>query len=934
MSSLVERIRTNLIAKIVLLVCASEVLLLAILGGFYLRAHSRELHGRLAEKMAVPGALMSQMALGFDVVADLRALEELVQEKVVDAFVARRTGDVYFASDPAKIGRPYTEFVDASVIPDAPGGRRLWLSHTGGVHHLSLLVPLTVEGNEIGQLFLKIDTGGVDARARRALLLYLGGASLAVLLTLLITGFWVHRLLVPRLDRTVAVLEGVKDGRYSARTGGTGVPDQIGRLMRSVDAMVERIETNTENLRALTAAGEAFAAAEGRSDIQRELLAVVGNRFHAGPLGRCSLEGDDGAGLSELRRGMIAAGEILLVGDVVDAGGPVTARLYLPVIDRPGAQEAVWFAVDAGTDEVESANEIFLRTLSDLLADAVARVDALAGLRKAEKEYRDLFANAVEGIFKVSGDGRLLAANPSLARLLGWDSPGELKERFGDPPETRWADLAQREEFLGRIRDEGEVRDFEALLRRRDGTPLWVSLAGRLVGGAGGEPESIEGSVIDISERKRREAAEVERRAAEVAHREVSDLLGALERKNRQLEETFGALQRAQAQLVRGEKMAAMGTMAAGVAHDLNNILSGIVGYPDLLLLDLPGESPLRESIEAIRESGMRAAAVVADLLTLARGAAYTVEACDLNRLVLKYLESPEHQALAARHPGVRVATNPAADLRPTRCSRVHMQKVIMNLVMNAFEAIRTAGEVTISTANRTVAAGEEGAGGVAPGAYVALRVEDSGPGIAAAELARVFEPFFTKKVLGRSGTGLGLTVVWNTVQEHGGGVSARSGATGATFTVLLPAVERIAAAPAPAQSPGAPLRGSGRILVVDDEQPLRDLAARMLTALGYTVDAVSSGEDALAWLRERPADLVLLDMVMPPGMNGCATYREIVRIRPGQKAVVCSGYSQSADYEEVRRLGAGRFLKKPFGLAELGLAVRQELAGEEPGVD
>ena len=180
------------------------------------------------------------------------------------------------------------------------------------------------------------------------------------------------------------------------------------------------------------------------------------------------------------------------------------------------------------------------------------------------------------------------------------------------------------------------MRDFEACLRRRDGTTLWASLAGRAVRGRDGGLAGFEGSIADISERRRRETAEVERRAAEVAHRKTSGLLDILALKNRQLEETFLELQSAQARLVRTEKMAAMGTMAAGVAHDLNNILSGIVGYPDLLLMDLPPDSPLRESVEAIRESGVRAAAVVADLLTLARGAAYTVEECDLNQLVGK----------------------------------------------------------------------------------------------------------------------------------------------------------------------------------------------------------------------------------------------------------------------------------------------------------
>jgi hypothetical protein len=202
----VAKIRANLTAKIVLLACASEVLLLAVLGFFYLRAHNRDIHERLAEKLTVPATLMSQMALSFDIVTDLHALGEIVQEQVVDAFVARRTGDVYFASDPAKIGRPYAEFVKAEGTLAAPGGGRIWHSGTGGAHRLSVLAPLAVKGDEIGHLFLEIDAGGVAARERQALLLYAAASTLAVLLTLLITGFWVQRLFVPRIDRTVAVL--------------------------------------------------------------------------------------------------------------------------------------------------------------------------------------------------------------------------------------------------------------------------------------------------------------------------------------------------------------------------------------------------------------------------------------------------------------------------------------------------------------------------------------------------------------------------------------------------------------------------------------------------------------------------------------------------------------------------------------------------------
>ena len=326
MASLVARIRANLTAKIVLLVCASEVLLLAVLGVFWLRDSERDMRDRLAAKMAVPAALMSQMALGFDTVADLGSLEEIVQEKVVDAFVARRTGDVFFASDPAKLGRPYTDFLDGAATHNVPGGGKLWHSRSGRVNHLALLAPLHSGGDVIGHLFLKIDAAGVVARKRTALLYLLAGSVLAVLLTMAITGFWVNRLFVPRIDRTVAVLEEVRSGRYSARIDEPGDPDQIGHLMRSVDAMIARIDAHTADLQALAKAGKAFAAAESRSDIQRALLAAVGGWLRAEPVGTFDLRQGEDARLSAYQRDMIAAGEVLLVGDPADVPAPAAAR--------------------------------------------------------------------------------------------------------------------------------------------------------------------------------------------------------------------------------------------------------------------------------------------------------------------------------------------------------------------------------------------------------------------------------------------------------------------------------------------------------------------------------------------------------------------------------------------------------------------------------
>jgi CheY-like chemotaxis protein len=248
-----------------------------------------------------------------------------------------------------------------------------------------------------------------------------------------------------------------------------------------------------------------------------------------------------------------------------------------------------------------------------------------------------------------------------------------------------------------------------------------------------------------------------------------------------------------------------------------------------------------------------------------------------------------------------------------------------MNLVANAFEAINTEGKVTILTED--VALGEKHgmALQVAPGDYVVLRVSDTGPGISVGDLEHVFEPFYTKKIFGRSGTGLGLSVVWNTMREHKGAAAAESDVKGATFSIYLPAVAESAFPPEEEELAITNLKGSGSVLVVDDEEILRDITAAMLTSLGYTVFLAASGEEAVASLEDNKPDLVLLDMLMP-GMNGYETYRAMVRKSPGQRAVIISGYSETNDLEKARKLGVGGFLRKPFTIEQLGRVVQSEL--------
>ncbi|MDD3816368.1 MAG: cache domain-containing protein, partial [Desulfocapsaceae bacterium] len=378
--------------------------------------------------------------------------------------------------------------------------------------------------------------------------------------------------------------------------------------------------------------------------------------------------------------------------------------------------------------------------------------------------------------------------------------------------------------------------------------------------------------------------------------------------------------------LAQAQKMKAIGLLAGGVAHDLNNILSGIVSYPELLLMQLTPDSPLRKHVEAIRESGKQAAEVVADLLTVARGIAATREIVNLNTLITDFFVSPEYLRIRSLYPGVHLISELEPTLLNISCSTIHIKKSIMNLVLNAAEAIDGSGTIIISTINcyvdRPIAQNQY----LKMGEYVLLSVKDNGSGISENDLERIFEPFYTKKVMGKSGTGLGLSVVWSSVQDHGGAINVDSSDQGTVFTLYLPATrenveqrEQIADI--------NELRGNGeQILVIDDEKQQREISSSYLTALDYKVGIVDSGEQALEYLKTHTVDLILLDMIMDPGMNGRQTYEHIINIHPGQKAVIASGFSETEEVKKTLALGASNFIKKPYTFQQIGKAILKAL--------
>jgi signal transduction histidine kinase len=383
-----------------------------------------------------------------------------------------------------------------------------------------------------------------------------------------------------------------------------------------------------------------------------------------------------------------------------------------------------------------------------------------------------------------------------------------------------------------------------------------------------------------------------------------------------------------EAQLAKSQKMEAIGTLAGGVAHDLNNILSGLVSYPELLLMDLPDDSPLRQPILTIQASGQKAAAIVQDLLTLARRAVSVQEVMNLNKLIEEYLSSPENQKILEHHSEVTVETNLQGDLFNMMGSPVHLSKTIMNLISNAAEAMPNGGKISITTENRYIDKSLKGFDAVNEGDYATLTVTDTGIGISAEDIERIFEPFYTKKSMGRSGTGLGMAVVWGTVKDHKGYIDVQSEpGEGSTFTLYFPVTRK--ELPLAKQCISADkYKGNGEsILIVDDIEEQREIASGMLKKLGYNVSTVPSGEEALAYMQQKSADLLVLDMIMNPGMDGLETYQKILEFHPDQKVVIASGYSESEHVKKAQSIGAGAYIRKPYSFEKIGMAVKGELS-------
>ncbi|MBU0960631.1 MAG: response regulator [Proteobacteria bacterium] len=382
-----------------------------------------------------------------------------------------------------------------------------------------------------------------------------------------------------------------------------------------------------------------------------------------------------------------------------------------------------------------------------------------------------------------------------------------------------------------------------------------------------------------------------------------------------------------QKQVAITNKMETLGLMAGSVAHDLNNILSGIVTLPELLLMQMGENHEHRKIITLIQEAGQEAASVVSDLITVTRGATAQKRVWDANILVRNYVATTKEKGLDSQLKDIDIMLDCECRVSNIYCSAVHINKILMNLIGNAAEAINGKGMVAVSTKNISLDHPFLGYELIAAGDYVVISIRDDGPGIEEKSLKKIFEPFYSKKVMGRSGTGLGLAIVWNTVHDHDGFIDVQSDGGGTTFNLYFPitdkAVEEEADSPFIEQ-----YRGCGEnILVVDDQEKQQKIARNLLDSLGYKTDTVSSGEEAVNYIKMKEVDLIVLDMIMDAGINGRQTYEEILKINPKQRALIASGFAENDEVQKTILLGASQFVKKPYSLAQMGQAVKQALS-------
>ncbi|MDZ7262454.1 MAG: PAS domain S-box protein, partial [candidate division KSB1 bacterium] len=520
-----------------------------------------------------------------------------------------------------------------------------------------------------------------------------------------------------------------------------------------------------------------------------------------------------------------------------------------------------------------------LTALCNELATVLQRKQLEQQLLESEQKFRDIIKNALVGIYRTTWDGKLLDANPTLLNILGYTSIEEINQVgviniYSDPQ--------KRKELLAALQAQGEVKNFEVELVKKDGSTAHICLSAKLIQDSKGN-RYLQGTLEDVTERR------------------------LLER-----------------QLLQAQKMESIGTLAGGIAHDFNNLLGGIMGYCSLLLAEMPPDSPYYQDVNAILKTSKRASELTAQLLAFARGGKYNVKPINVNTIVREVCQLLSRTIDKA----ISIETILSQDLAWVMADAGQLQQAILNIAINARDAMPGGGHLEFRTQNITLDEKFVKAHlGASTGPAVLIAISDTGIGMDEETKSKIFDPFFTTKER-KGGTGLGLAMVYGIVKNHGGYIEVRSEVgKGTTFEIYLPAI--------PAQQESSEISesielaaGNETILIVDDEEVIRTVGQRILEKAGYKVLLASTGPEAIELYRKNQTEvaLVILDMIMPE-MGGREIYESLRHLNPEIKVLLSSGFSQEGQAQKLLEEGVQGFVQKPFQMNEFLQKIRLTLS-------